>query len=440
MDEFERVLEEKYRAFQKGAYYTQRTAGDTASFRYPHLADLSRNFSYNTELRTFLLEENIETAIKKISINEITLYELMCEHPKKLHLYDFLSYKAGFAEKLEAYNEVSKAFAENRCKGEWDESINIKKININDLIIRDEFEHLKTFIQKSKNTDIYICSFLNAPKLFQFGCALKGTNVLFSDDNKANISQELFHMIYHLEEGIPGFHDDNMNIVETWANADALYLKQTLEGRLTRRRRKNNSPHDIKFLDYVFLRAYIGQAFLDKNETAYFHSVFSLIEPAIKLLVSSFNSIDIKATNAMLIDGICKDKTENLKSAFNEKYGSGAYDDIFYNSNLFGRMHAIKEVCAKNAIPFNMICRIMFSSGKMLPTVLDNSVVELVWSNPWVHQDKDLVLDLIEDFSQEARREGFTIDVETWMEHIGEKFGKQKKIEICALNEEEEMK
>lgn len=75
---------------------------------------------------------------------------------------------------------------------------------------------------------------------------------------QANFAQELFHAIYHLEEGIPVFHDDNLNIVEVWEKVDALYLKQLMEGRLSRRIRKNKSPHDIKFLDYVFLSAYIG--------------------------------------------------------------------------------------------------------------------------------------------------------------------------------------
>ena len=197
-----------------------------------------------------------------------------------------------------------------------------------------------------------------------------------------------------------------------------------MEGRLARRIRNNTSPHDIKFLDYVFLRAYIGQAFLPENEQATFHSAYALIQPTVKLLV---NSMEQATKNTQIIDGICYDKTDEIKKNFNKKYGEGAYEKIYYDFNLFHRMTAIGEVCEKRNISYEKVLSIMFAEeNNLLPTVIDTEVVKAIWLNSELHQNKELIFDLIEDYSQEARNDNFKITIEQWLEHIKEKFGKEQ--------------
>ncbi len=424
MDYFKQLLEQEKSEYERKGSYSQRIAGDTSEFRYPHLSEVSENFEYDSEIKTFYLKRQIKETITKISTNEITLYELMNKTAKRLHLYDFFGYKATTEEQYEAFQSVLEDYKRNQQNGKWNLDFEIQKVNISNMPIRKEFEHLKTFIRKSYASDVYFCKFKGVNPMFQFGSTLKGTNIVFVDDSKANFCQELFHAIYHLEEGIPGVNDDNMNILEVWGNVDALYLKQLMEGRLARRIRNNTSPHDIKFLDYVFLRAYIGQAFLPENEQATFHSAYALIQPTVKLLV---NSMEQATKNTQIIDGICYDKTDEIKKNFNKKYGEGAYEKIYYDFNLFHRMTAIGEVCEKRNISYEKVLSIMFAEeNNLLPTVIDTEVVKAIWLNSELHQNKELIFDLIEDYSQEARNDNFKITIEQWLEHIKEKFGKEQ--------------
>lgn len=403
MDKYEQKLkEEKRRYEEKGGTYFKRIAGETSEFRYPHLSEVEKNFEYNSEIKTFFLKRKIEETIKKISINEITLYELLNPNAKRLHLYDFFGYKATGEEKYQAFESVFTDYQRNKQNGSWNFDVEIQKVNLADVKIREEFAHLRTFINKSKNSDVYFCKFKGTGAKFQIGSMLKGTNIVFIDDDRTTYCQELFHAIYHLEEGIPGVNGDNMNILEVWGNVDALYIKQLLEGRLSRRIRNNNSPHDIKFLDYVFLRAYIGQAFLAEDETATFHSAYALIEPTMKLLVDSMGA-DVKSRNQQIIDGICYDKTENIKRNFNKKYGEGAYEKIFYDFNLFHRMITIEQICETQHIPYEEVLDIMFSEEKLLPTAIDSETVKMIWMDSKIHQNKELIIDLIENNKEVAR-------------------------------------
>ncbi len=419
------MLKNEVRKYTRQGAYCERIAGDTSEFRYPHLSVVSKNFEYNNAMKAFMFHTDPQETIEAISTNEITFYELMVRKAKRLHLYDFFGYKATDQEKWEAYKSICNAYQENQISGKWKSDCQIEVVRPIDIPIRTEFSALKDFINKSKNCPIYFCKFMNVDWMFQFGSTLKGTNIVLVDDSKANWAQELFHAIYHLEEGIPGVNNDNMYIVETWANVDALYAKQLTEGRMGRRIRKNQSPHDIKFLDYVFLRAYIGQAFLPENETAFFHSAYALIEPTMKLLVNALAS-DVSDRNRQVIDGICYDKTEEIKVAFNRKYGAEAYERIFYDFNLFHRMATVKEIAHERKIPFDQIEEIMFGDDHLLPTVLDSEVVKAVWENEFLNQNKELIIDLIEEFSEEARRGNFKITKIKWLEHI-EKMWKVEK-------------
>lgn len=99
MDYFEQLLKEEKSKYEREDRYYERIAGDVSEFRYPHLSRVSENFQYDAEIRTFFLKRQIKETINQIATNEITLYELMNQTAKKLHLYDFFGYKATNEEK-----------------------------------------------------------------------------------------------------------------------------------------------------------------------------------------------------------------------------------------------------------------------------------------------------------------------------------------------------
>ena len=416
--DYEELLKKELAEYEKNNSYQTRIAGDISRFRYPHMWELEDNFEFDNKIKSFMLKDNYERVLSKMAMSDITVYELLNPSAKRLHLYDFFGFKPTFEEKYRAFNSVRNDYLANKNNDSWSHPHNIRKVSIKDIKIRDEFEYLNTFINKSKKCDVYFYEFRKPQYMFQFGSTLKGTNVVIVDDNKANFYQELFHVIYHLEETIPGVNDDNMNILEIWSNPDALYLKQLMEGRMSRRIRNNKSPHDVKFLDYVFLRAYIGTAFANEDDKLCFHSAFALIEPTIKLLMCCIPG-DIKNKNRVLIDSICFDKTDELKKSFNNVFGPGAYEKVFYDFKLFNRINTIKELCCENRIDYRMVEDIMFNDNSLVPTVISGDVVKYIWENEEVNQDKDYIINLIEDASKLAREDGNKITMENIKEYMG---------------------
>jgi len=423
-------LEKEYAKYRAEGAYFERVAGDTGSFRYPHLDCYAKNFHFDGSC--WILERDIKNTIAGIGINEITLYELLNPNAKKLHLYDFLGYTASPEKKYKAYESIKNDYGANSRRGFWEYETNIKEIDINSIQIREEFAQVKEFMALMPSSKIYLCEFLDNQTLFQFGSTLKGTNITFTDSSKSNYGQEIFHSVYHLAEGIKGFNGDNLNITETWGDVPPLYLKQSLEGRLTRRKRQNTSPHDIKFLDYVYSRAYIGQAFIPKTENPYYHSVYALIEPSVKLLMGTFPEKTTGAKNAKLINAICFDKTEEIKKSFDAEYGMGAYEKVYYDFNLFRRLETIDQICAENGINIFSVMQSMFGGSKMVNTILDPKIVAFIWCSKKINQDKELIIDLIEDYSNTEIPKGRSIDIESWIGRAKEKFGAKKAGAIQA--------
>ncbi len=403
MIDYTQALDAKLRQYEQNMLYQKRIAGDISSFRYPHLNHLASKFEFDNRLGSFMLKPDVDVnaVISEITTNDITTYELLNQQAKQLHLYDFFGFKPSDEEKYDAFFSVQSDYCANKNNKSWNKPYKVEKYTVGDIKIRDDFEYLTTFINKSKGTPVYFYKFQDVDSMFQFGSTLKGTNIVIIDDNKANFYQELFHVIYHLEETVPGVNNDNLNIEEIWGNADALYLKQLLEGRLSRRIRKNVSPHDVKFLDYVFLRAYIGTAFAEDKEQLYFHCAFALIEPTMKLLFHCIDG-DIKHKNKVIIDSICFDKADELKSAFNKKFGKNAYERVFYDFNLFNRLKTIQKLCQEKNIKYDDVLNIMFSNKHMVPTVLDSNSVRYIWENDSVNQNKDFIIGILEHFSKLA--------------------------------------
>lgn len=153
----------------------------------------------------------------------------------------------------------------------------------------------------------------------------------------------------------------------------------------------------------------------------YFHSAYALIEPTMKLLFDAMQE-ESKGINQLMIDGICYDKTEAIKRRFNQKYGENAYEKIFYDYDLFQRIDTIKEICDTQKLSYELILSIMFDSDSLLPTVIENEVIRFTWMNPSINRNQKIVIDLIENYSEVARKVGFKINLFMWIRHINIKF------------------
>ena len=419
--DYKKLLQEEMDKYEEKHCFQTMVAGDISRFRYPHMWEIEDNFKFDEDINSFILKDDEDSVLSTMAMNDIRVYELMNPTAAKLHLYDIFGYEASEYEKLYAYTSVRNDYLANKNNKAWSWPHSIKKVSVKDLKIKDEFEYLNTFINKSKDCDIYFYEFRKPINMFLFGSTLKGTNVAITDDNKANYYQELFHMIYHLEESIPGFNDDNMNILEIWSNPDSLYLKQLLEGRFSRRIRNCPDPHKIITLDYIFLKAYLGTAFAKEDEKICFHSAFSLIEPTIKLLMYTIPG-NIKDKNKVIIDAICFNKYDELINSFDNVFGVGAYRKVFYDCKLFNRLNTIKNLCKERRINYNSILDIMFSEEELVPTIINNDVVKYIWENDNINQDRDLIISLVNNYSKTARDNNRKIT----MDNLKEYFGKTK--------------
>lgn len=421
-------LSDEYHQFKKDGLYQSHNAGDTNTFRYPHLSQLAGNFDFDGV--SWILRREVESTLNAIAINDLTLYELMNPHAKKLHLNDFLGYQSAEKEKRRAYNSVVVDYNENNRRGTWKQSSDFTCIRLSDYPIHQDFSHLRDLLQLlPDHQQIYVYKFRNLPA-FQFGSMLKGTNIIFVDDNPSTIGQELFHALFHLAEGVRGFKDDNLNIRETWANVPQLYLLQLACGRMERRKRTNVSPHTIKFLDYVFLRAYIGQGFIPIGTSYCYHSIYALIEPIVRLLFESLKGISENEKNAFLIDSIFFDKVQPVVECFDRTYGGSTFSRVYSTMNLFGRLKILEELCPD---VFPEILRKMFAGRQLLPTALDSKLVALIWLCPELQAEKDIIIDLIEDFSNSKIWKTGQIDIETWYSHIQTAFGMRETMLVESL-------
>ena len=209
-----------------------------------------------------------------------------------------------------------------------------------------------------------------------------------------------------------------MNILEIWGDPDALYIKELFEGVKGRCIRNDHKSRDIKSMDYLFLKAYLGTAFKNDDEKLCFHSLFSLIEPTIKLLMCCLPG-DIKNKNRIIIDAICYNKTENLISSFDNIFGEGSYKKVFFDNNLFNRLNTIKDLCDENDINYDSVLDVMFNDEAILPTVISSDVVKYIWENEEVNQDKDFIINLLEKYSKLAREDKKMITMNNLKDYLG---------------------
>ncbi len=406
----------KYRVF-----VANYNSDNPPPFRYPNLISLAGYFEYNREIDCFVLKnfEDAELVARKIIRDEITVFELINKKAKRVHLSDFLGYRTSDWEKLKVF--LSATWAHMINGSYFDFPLQIRRIAVGDFQIKEDFASLTKFQRNFSKTEAIFIEIKNVDKIFQIGSTLKGTNFAFIDSHFSTLLQELYHCNYHFEEGIRGFNNDNRYIVETWASVPWLYLTQILFGRIKRRVRKNLTPHDIKFIDYVYWRAYIGQGYelsRPSNERVIFHGVYALLAPTARLLFSSIPG-PLKEKNNLIIEAIFKGPAPEIRNAVNRFLGGdGCFEKIFYNPNVFDRLNGLNAIIKENNLNQRKIYKILFTGQELVPTILDCKVVALIWLSKRLNSNRELIIDLLENFYNEQLKKRQTICVNDWIKYL----------------------
>jgi len=411
------------------------------TFRYPHLKSVGNYFNYNSSIDCFTLKDKADSRLvaNKIMANEITLYELVNTKAKRIHLNDFLGYKTSGMEKLSALLSVTGDYYKNKWllssgKNSFGLDFDLAPISRKDFMISDDFHSLEEFLGNFSKTEVIFVRLKGLKRIFQIGVTLKGTNFVFVDSYLSTMLQELYHVNFHFAETIRGFKKDNKNIVETWANVPWLYLMQQAFGRIERRLRKNKSPHDIKFIDYVFWRAYLGQGFrlksTPKQKLAY-HGIYGLIAPTANLLFNSL-SRDTREKNDLIIRAIFTGAAPTIKEQLNRSLKGDYFEKIYHNFNLFNRLGVIDEIIVKEKLDRNKIYKILFNPKELVPTLLDHKLVALIWLSGKINQNKKLIINLLEDFCNEQLiNQGGKMTIKLWLNYLN-KINKHWAAEVAT--------
>ena len=410
-------LSKKYLTF-RASYNLEK--GEFPKQRFPHL-NLD-SLEYDQENDIFRLKENSDyNQVASIFLKkDVIPYELMLPKPRKLFLKDFLGYKYSFKEKSEALKEVKKAYKENLGKDlPFDSRFNIKILNTSIFKAKKEFSQLNKYIKMVGKHPFYLVQ-IDSRKIFPIGITEKGTDFTITDQWDSTKLQEMIHSIYHFAEGMKGFDNDNENVIETHSNPFWIYLLQCLGGRIERRIRKGSSPHKLKFPEYVFLRAWVSNG-LDIKEfmknKPYFHGIYALLSPSTKLY---YSLLEKKNRNTIMIDALFASNSKEIEIAVDKYLGQGSFDSIYSRFDTFSRLEEFLRRAKENN-NLNDLYRRLFSKEELIPTLLDNRVIALVWLSKKINEKPDLVIDLIEDFYNEMLYLNKKITIDDWISHLKEK-------------------
>ena len=394
---------------RRSGAFVEHIAGDVETFRYPHAETFAELFRFDERLKCWRLltnaiagEQRGDQALRDVrgfAAEDITSYEFLAETARRIHCLDMIGVPYDDAMRERAYSEVIELY-ENR--DQLFANVELHSVCAADLPLRDEFAYLRELYRDVWNVPIHILQFRGATT-WPFGSVLKGTDVLLTDGNPINFGQDIVHALYHLHEGIPGVNGDNTHVQELWAPVPSLYALQLAEGRLSRRIRLQPSPHPIHFTDYIFLRAYLGQAFGEEpqrrgGETVavssaierFTHPAYAVIEPAIRLMVSPLGDVSARERNRILADAILADRAEELVSHFDNRYGQGSFAQVFDTYELYGKhRRALAFIDERN------LDAIMFEGEQLLATDVPAPVVKRIWKDEELRSDPSSVLNLL---------------------------------------------
>ena len=183
--------------------YQEHIAGDITQFRYPHLKAYEKLFEFSPNIQTFIYKGD-DSEIKNIAQEDITIYEFLSDKARRIHISDMLGCQYQENDKEAAMKDLLETY-ENR-KAIFEAS-SVMTVTLGDFVIKEGYEFIGELYQNLMSEEIKI---LTVPqKTFPFGSVLKGTNIIITDQNKTNLGQDLIHMLFHLNEGIPGMDHDN---------------------------------------------------------------------------------------------------------------------------------------------------------------------------------------------------------------------------------------
>ena len=110
MIDYEYELKKELAEYERKGAYSTRIAGDTTSFRYPHMNDLSPSFRYDEKLKCFILDNQDDDTIAKMAIRDITVYELLNPIAKRLIYMIFLALKEHQEKSIKPFQVLENHF------------------------------------------------------------------------------------------------------------------------------------------------------------------------------------------------------------------------------------------------------------------------------------------------------------------------------------------
>ena len=354
--------------------FTVHNAGDTTGFRYPHLEHLSHDFRYVTDLSYWAADpeagsEALHAAIRGFAAEDITVWEFLSPAARRIHLFDMTGASYGDELRQQAFTEVKSMYEHRESRFPQSE---FHEVRLSDLAVRSGFEYVMELYDDIRDVPIRMLTLKDVP-MFPFGSVLKGTDIVITDGRPLNFGQDMLHALYHIKEGIPGMHGNNCDVEETWAAVPALYALQLAEGRMSRRRRLKPSPHLIRFTDYIYLRAYLGQAFAPDGCGA-MHASYSIIEPSVRIMISSLANKTEYDRNRILAQAVLEDKTDELIDCFERRYGNGSFSEIYGTWSLYDKYDLALKYISKKELD-----EIMFEGRDLLPSQVAMELVRTIW-------------------------------------------------------------
>lgn len=268
--------------------------------RYPHL---NLKLQYNPEIDNYT-STNAEHNAQEFLRGDIVIRELMIPSARRLFIKDMLGVPYSEREKLLALEDVAN----------WQ----MPKFEIQTVVPRG--------LRWDKDTPLHVVR-VKSDGIFPIGFMAKGTDIAIVDQNDSTFGQEVAHAIYHYREGIS---KGSENITEVHGDPFFVYALQCSEGRLVRRVREGKSPHRIKFPDYVCLRAFAGT----KIKPGVYHGALGILAPTMNLAASLVGE-------EVLIDALFEGSSPELERAVDTYLGTGAYEEIYSDYNVLGRLPAI---------------------------------------------------------------------------------------------------
>ena len=374
-----------YTQMAESGCYREHVAGDLRSFRYPHLLDFEEHFSFQKDRlywRFIPAKEEADTLslLRKIAAEDITVYEFLSPAAREIHRKDMTGQKSNEVEKQQAFEEICALYANRQTDFPV---VTANRQCLKDMPVRRGFEAVAALYADLADVPVWMVCLKQEKEgqlPFPYGSMLKGTDLVFTDENALNHGQDFLHALYHLKEGIPGVNGDNLSVQEWWADVPALYAMQLSQGRMGRRIRKKPSPHPIHFTDYIYLRAFLGQAFVEEGSSALAHPVFSIIEPSIRLMMYALEQCGRADSFGerihILADAVLADHTRELEGCFDTVFGAGSFRAVYDTYGIYEKY----TIACRFADP-KRLDRILFDGEPLLPCMREDIDLERYWKD-----------------------------------------------------------